>query len=43
MVMSSSFIEGFGKLVDKFIALILFLATLELNIVDKEKNKMQFM
>jgi hypothetical protein len=41
MVMSSSCIEDLGKLVDKLIALILFLATLELNIIDK--NRMQFM
>jgi hypothetical protein len=42
--MSSSCIKDLGKLVDKLIVLILFLATLELNIVDKErKNRMQFM
>jgi hypothetical protein len=35
--MSSSCIEDLIKLVDKLIAFILFLATLELNIVDKEK------
>jgi len=39
MVMSSSCIEDLSKLVDKLIALILFLATLELNIVDRKKRK----
>jgi hypothetical protein len=39
MVMSSSYIEDLGKLVDKLITFILFLATLQLNIVDKEKIK----
>jgi hypothetical protein len=37
--MNSSCIEDLGKLVDKLIALILFLAALELNIVDREKKK----
>jgi protein-arginine kinase activator protein McsA len=36
--MSSSCIEDLGKLVDKLITFVLFLATLELNIVDKEKK-----
>ncbi len=37
-------IEYLGKLMDKLIALILFLATLDLNILDKEKeNMIQFM
>jgi hypothetical protein len=36
--MSSSCIEDLGNLVDKLIALIIFLATLELNIIDKEKK-----
>jgi len=37
--MSSSCIEDLGKLVDMLIAFILFLATLELNIVNKEKKQ----
>jgi hypothetical protein len=37
-------IEYLGKLVDKLIAFIIFLATLDLNIFDKEKeNMIQFM
>jgi len=43
-VIFSSFIKDLSKLMDKPIACILFFATLELNIVDKEKkNKMRFM
>jgi len=38
MVMSSSCIKYLGKLVDKLITFILFLATFELNIIDKEKK-----
>jgi hypothetical protein len=37
-IMSSSYIKDLGKLMDKIIACILFFATLELNIVDKEKK-----
>jgi hypothetical protein len=37
--MSSSYIEDLGKLMDKPIVYILFFATLELNIVDKENKK----
>jgi hypothetical protein len=40
LVMSSSYIEGLRKLMDKLITHILFLASLELNIIDKKnKNK----
>jgi hypothetical protein len=43
-VMISFYIEDLGKLMDKHITCILFFATLELNIIDKEKtNKMRFM
>jgi hypothetical protein len=37
LVMSSSYIEGLRKLMDKLITHILFLASLELNIIDIEK------
>jgi hypothetical protein len=37
--MNSSCIEDLGKLVDKLMANILFLATLELNIVNREEKK----
>jgi hypothetical protein len=44
LVMSSSYIEDLGKLVDKLIIDILFLTTLELNIINRERKKrMQFM
>jgi hypothetical protein len=38
-VIFSSYIKDLGKLMDKPIACILFFATLELNIVDKENKK----
>jgi len=42
--MNFSYTKDLGKLVDKLIIFILFLAALELNIVDKgKKNRMQFM
>jgi len=37
--MSSSCIEDLGKLVDKLMVDMLFLATLELNITNKEKKQ----
>jgi hypothetical protein len=44
LVMNSSCTKDLGKLMDKLITHILFLATLELTIIDKgKKNKMQFM
>jgi hypothetical protein len=44
LFVSSSCTKDFGKLMDKLIIHILFLATLELNIIDKGKeNRMQFM
>jgi hypothetical protein len=42
--MNSSCTKDLGKLVDKLITFILFLAALELNIIDRgKKNRMQFM
>jgi hypothetical protein len=38
LVMSSSYIEDLGKLMDKLITHIFFLVALELNIVDIEKQ-----
>jgi hypothetical protein len=43
LVMNSSCTEDLGKLMDKLITHILFLAALELNIINKGKKKMQFM